>query len=129
MLGYSKSKSFRLARLVILVAATLVFLIASHPARVPALMLVLPFMLLFVTLFYAILELINLFQPAPSEGGQPAAVHHPYLLAALLAGFPVLLLVLQSIMQLNRWDVLIAFAIFLLAYVFIARGNIPTLRR
>lgn len=126
---YSKHMSFRLhglslrlTRIVVLIVTLLVFLMATHPVRVPALMLVAPFIIMFMILYYAALEVIRYFQPEAAEGDVPSVVSRPRLLAALLAGFPVLLLVLQSIMELNRWDVLIASAIFLLAYVMIARG-------
>jgi hypothetical protein len=49
------------------------------------------------------------------------------LLAASFAGFPVLLLVLQSVVELTVWDVLIALSILTLAYVYISRSSVKFL--
>lgn len=119
-----RSAPYRLIRITVLFAVLAVFMMAAHPVRVPAMLLVVPFLLMFACLYYAVLEIIRLFRP-PSEGQALPAVHRPRLLAALIAAFPVLLLVLQSIMELTRWDVVIALALFLLAYVFISRGTLP----
>lgn len=112
--------TFRMIRLGLLVIATLLFMILTHPARVPALLLVLPFAGIFASLYFAVLEVIRFFHNDESSRGR---FYRPRLLAAVIAGFPVLLLVLQSIMELNTWDVLIAAAIFVLAYVFVSRGS------
>ena len=119
---------FRMVRIGILALALLVFLMTTHPVRVPALLLVAPFIGMFAILYLIALEIIRYLQPDTSEGDVPTVVMRPRLLAALLAGFPVLLLVLQSIMELNRWDVIIASAIFVLAYLMIARGLFVTRR-
>ena len=124
----ARSLTFRMVRIGALAAVLVAFLLASHPARVPALLLVTPFIMMFVTLYYAALEIINFLQSDEDAAVIGSRIHRPRLLAALLAGFPVVLLVLQSIMELNRWDVLIALAILLLAYIFISRGSFPTLR-
>ena len=117
-----------MVRIGILALALLVFLMTTHPVRVPALLLVAPFIGMFAILYLIALEIIRYLQPDTSEGDVPTVVMRPRLLAALLAGFPVLLLVLQSIMELNRWDVIIASAIFVLAYLMIARGLFVTRR-
>lgn len=122
------SLGFRMARIGLVTLALLVFLMTTHPVRVPAMLLVAPFIAMFVILYLLALEVIWYFQPDASEGDVPSVIHRPRLLAALLAGFPVLLLVLQSIMELNRWDVIIASAIFVLAYLMIARGLFVTRR-
>lgn len=114
-------------RIAVLVTATLLFMMMAHPARVPALMLVVPFAAIFVCLYLILLEILRFFRPESEEPATaPRAVtvaYRPRLLAALVAGFPVLLLVLQSIMELNVWDVLIASGIFVLAYVVVSRGT------
>lgn len=125
MTANARSLTFRVARILLLLLATMLFMMTTHPTRVPAMLLVAPFMALFIALYYIALEAIRFFQPTAAEDSASAPVYRPRLLAALLAGFPVLLLVLQSIMELNHWDVLIALAIFLLAYVFISRGALP----
>ncbi len=117
---------FRIIRIAVAIGLTLTFLLSSHPARVPALMLVVPFMAIFVCLYWIALEFVRLFQPGDDEGsrGEGRRIYRPRLLAAVIAGFPVTLLVLQSIMELNRWDVLIALGIFLMAYVLVSRGTL-----
>lgn len=121
----AKGLSFRLTRIAVLVVATILFLTLTHPARVPALMLVLPFAAIYACLYLGVLEVVRFFQPGDVEGSTGRKIYRPRLLAAITAGFPVLLLVLQSIMELNHWDILIALGIFLLAYVFISRGTLP----
>jgi hypothetical protein len=124
----AKPLLFRMGRIGALVLVLVVLLMSSHPARVPALMLVVPFMLMFAVLYFVTLEVVMFLQSDEDTAVIGSRIHRPRLLAALLAGFPVILLVLQSIMELNRWDVIIALAILVLAYVFISRGAFPTLR-
>lgn len=122
-MGLRISKAgFRLLRVVVLILVLAVFMMTTHPVQVPALMLIVPFLLLFVIIYYVALEIVRYLQPDSDAEKGTSVVYRPRLFAALVAGFPVLLLVLQSIMELNRWDVIIASAIFLLAYVFVARG-------
>lgn len=114
--------NFRVGRILIMAIIVLAMMSFTHPGRVPALMLVVPFMALFMLGYFIMLEVIRLFAPDDSTAGGMLRVHRPRLLAALSAGYPVLLLVLQSIMELNRWDVMIASAIFILAYLVVSRG-------
>jgi len=125
MFPQAQTLSFRLLRIAILALLTLVFLLVTHPARVPAMMLVVPFIGIYACLYFAVLEIVRFLRPAPDDDDVLTTVRRPRLLSAVIAGFPVLLLVLQSIMELNRWDIVIAFAIFLLAYVFVSRGTLP----
>jgi hypothetical protein len=122
-----RSLPFRIVRIVLLLAATLLFLMVTNPSQVPAILLVPPFMAIFATVYLLVMEIIRFFQPL--DGFKGWAVYRPRLLAAIIAAFPVLLLVLQSIMELNHWDVLIALMIFLLAYVFVSRGSLPASRQ
>lgn len=85
-------------------------------------MLVLPFLAIFICVYWAALGGIHFFQPNNAEGSTARRIFRPRLLAAVIAGFPVLLLVLQSIMELNQQDVILAFGIFVLAYVFVSKG-------
>lgn len=123
MAAQSDNLTFRMVRLGVLAALTLGFMLLTHPARVPALLLVVPFAGIFVSLYCLVLEVIRFFH---TEEQSSSRFYRPQPLAAVIAGFPVLLLVLQSIMRLNAWDVLIAAAIFLLAYVFVSRGAFAT---
>ncbi len=60
-------------------------------------------------------------------GGQNKIVgmkaSRPRLIAGLIAAFPVLLLVLQSIGQLTAWDILMVVALFIIAYFYIIKTS------
>jgi hypothetical protein len=75
-------------------------------------------------LYLIALEVIRFLGPDEDENGAIVRVKRPRLMAAVIAGFPVLLLVLQSIVELTFWDVMIAFSILLLAYVYISRSSV-----
>lgn len=126
MFEKTQTLQFRLMRIAAMVVLIVVFLMSTHPARVPALALVAPFMAIFACVYWVTLELVRFLQPSDEEGsrGEGRRIYRPRLLAAVIAGFPVMLLVLQSLMELNRWDVLIALGIFMLAYVLVSRGTI-----
>lgn len=108
-----------MARLALVAAATLVFLLSTNPTKLPAMMLVIPFVGIFITLYLVLLEVVR-FLGVDEESGAIVRFERPRLLAAAGASFPVLLLVLQSIVELTMWDVLIALGILLLAYLYIS---------
>lgn len=114
----------RLLRIVAVLGLTVIFMISTDPKQVPAVMLVLPFGLLFVLLYLVVREVLRFLQPEDAVV-RGWVSYRPRMLSAVIASFPVLLLVLQSIMELNRWDVLIALVIFVLAYVVVSRGALP----
>jgi cobalamin synthase len=121
---FQLSNMQRLVRIILVGLATLLFLMSTRPSKVPAVLLIAPFMALFIFLFLMILEIIRFLGPDEDENGAIVHLKRPRLMAALLAGFPVLLLVLQSVVELTVWDILIAVAITILAYVYIARSAI-----
>jgi hypothetical protein len=121
--------SYRLARIAIIGAVTVVFMMASSPASIPALFLILPFVGLFSFLYLSVLEIVRFLGPDEDENGAIVQVRRPRLMSAVVAGFPVLLLVLQSVVELTVWDVLIAVLMLLLAYVYISRGSAGFWRR
>lgn len=86
--------------------------------------LIVPFIGIFFFLYLLLLELMRFLGPDEDENGALVRLRRPRVMAALLAGFPVLLLALQSVVQLSVWDVAIASAILLLAYVYAARGSV-----
>lgn len=114
----------RLGRALLVGAATLVFLMSTSPDTIPAMMLIVPFIGMFLFLFLLTLELVRFLGPDEDENGAILQFRRPRVMAALLAGFPVLLLALQSVVELGVWDVVIASAILLLAYVYTARGSV-----
>lgn len=126
MFAKTQTLPFRVLRIVAVLGLTLVLLMTTDPARVPAIVLVLPFAGIFSCLYLIIIEVIRFFQPEAPEAGRSLPIYRPRLLALVIAAFPVLLLVLQSIMELNRWDILIGLTIFLLAYIFVSRGSLPS---
>ena len=119
---YTRS-TLKLIRLGALYSTTLLFLLLTNPDRLYAALLVVPFCLLFLSIFFTVVELIDFFR---SEDAMVVGLvlRRPRLIAAVVAGFPVLLLVLQSVVQLTFWDVLIAAAIFILAYIYISRSAV-----
>jgi len=115
---------YRTLRIVAVGVVTLLFLLSSSPARIPATLLVVPFIGFFIFLYLLALELIRFLGPDEDENGALVRFRRPRVMAALLAGFPVLLLALQSVVELSVWDVAIACGILLLAYVYAARGSV-----
>jgi hypothetical protein len=114
--------SHRLLRIGLVGVVTLMFMMVTSPDKVPAILLVVPFVGLFSLLYLIVLEAILFLGPDEDENGAIVRLRHPRLVAGLAAGFPVLLLVLQSVVELTWWDVVIAFAVLILAYLYIARG-------
>ncbi len=103
---------------------TLGFMLLTTPADLPAMLLIVPFVGIYSFLYFAILELIRWLGPDEDESGAIVQLRRPRLMAAVVAGFPALLLVLQSVVELTVWDVLIALLILVLAYVYISRGSV-----
>ena len=116
--------SQRLLRIVLIGAVTITFMMVSRPSQLPAILLLVPFVGIFSFLYLGILEIIRFLGPDEDENGAIIRVKRPRLMAAVIAGFPVLLLVLQSIVELTFWDVLIALSILLLAYVYVSRSSV-----
>jgi hypothetical protein len=121
--------SFRIGVIVTIGVTTLVFMALTSPATLPALFLVLPFVGIFSFLYFLTLEVVRFLGPDEDENGSIVRVRRPRLMAAVIAGFPSLLLVLQSVVELTVWDVLIAVLILLLAYVYVSRGSVVFWRR
>jgi RsiW-degrading membrane proteinase PrsW (M82 family) len=120
--------SHRLIRIAVIGVFTLVFMMVSRPSDIPAVFLIVPFVSIFGFLYLAIIEIVRFLGPDEDENGAIVYVRRPRLISATVAGFPVLLLVLQSIVELTIWDVLIAFTILLLAYIYISRSSISLWR-
>ncbi len=92
-------------------------------------MLVTPFIGIFAILYLVTMEVICFLGPDAEDGSAVVRFRRPRLMAAVIAGFPVLLLVLQSIVELTAWDVLIALSIVLIAYLYLARSGVSLLKR
>lgn len=116
--------SHRLLRIIAIGLATTIFMLTTRPSEVPAILLIVPFVGIFSFLYLIIYETIRFLGPDEDENGAIVQVRRPRLMAGVIAGFPVLLLVLQSIVELTPWDVLIALIILLLAYTYLARSSV-----
>jgi hypothetical protein len=103
------------------------FMLLTDPQKLPPVLLIVPFGLVFIAVMALVLGVIEaLRQESGKVLGQ--AMHRPRLLAALLAAFPTLLLVLQSIGQLSVWDIATATALLVLAYIYVSRSNVTFFR-
>lgn len=118
------SSQLRIIRLALFYGTLLAFLMLTNPSKVAAFVLVVPFGLLFTSLFLTVIEIIRFFRSDQDESVAGLTLRRPRVLASVLAGFPVLLLVLQSIVRLTLWDVFITLAIFLLLYVYVLRSAV-----
>lgn len=114
----------RLATIAGIGACTLSFMLFTVPADLPAMLLILPFVGIFSFLYLLVYELLRWLGPDEDENGAIVQLRRPRLVAAVVAGFPSLLLVLQSVVELTVWDVLIALLILALAYIYISRGSV-----
>ena len=112
---------YRFLRIAAVGLLTLGFMFATKPSELPAVLLVVPF----VRFGYRrIGEIGSFLGPDEDEHGAIVRLRRPRLLTAASAGFPVLLLVLQSAVRLTVWDMLIALAIFLLVYLYMSRSAV-----
>ena len=128
-LTFKKTSAARIIRIASVGTVTLGFLLATTPDAVPAVFLLVPFVGLYIFLYLILLEFIRLLGPDEDENGAIVHVRRPRVLSAVLGGFPVLLLVLQSVVELTWWDVLIATLILTLAYVYVVRGSLLIRKR
>ena len=98
-------------------------MLTTNPKSIASILLIVPFIFFFFAIFFAVLLL---FEGLNSDDGKKnilrKRVTRPRLVAVLVAGFPILLLVLQSIGQLTLRDTITACVIFLLAYFYIAKS-------
>jgi hypothetical protein len=113
----------KLLQLSILIGLTLLFLIMTNPSKLPSFALVVPFVLITIILYLALMTFIEYIKGSKNSDHSVYIVR-PRVVAAMVAGFPVILLVLQSIGQLSLRDVLTVVTIFLLVYFYSAKFTI-----
>lgn len=103
--------------------ALLGFVVFTNPHQLPSVLLVVPFLLVFMAVMALVMGATRALR---QESGLifGRQLRRPRVLAALLAAFPSLLLVLQSIGQLGLWDVITASALLLLAYIYVTRSSV-----
>jgi hypothetical protein len=121
------NRKHRIARLVVLYILTLSFLMVTNPAKLPSVVLILPLLLLFCAIYFTVIEIVMITRGKEQHADTPT--RRPRSIAAIIAGLPVLLLILQSIGQLTFWDVLTVLAIFIIAYVYALRSSLSLPRR
>lgn len=100
--------------IVLILAATalLVLFLTTDPQKLPSILLILPFLVIFGLVFY----LVKWFSVKRGISAKRAV-----RLALLCAALPTLLLVLQSIGQLTIRDVATTALLFFLSYFYISR--------
>jgi hypothetical protein len=128
-MAFIQKLPLRVVRLASISAGTILFMLSTTPAKLPALLLIVPFVGIFSILYLVTAEIIRFLGPDDEEGSAVVRFRRPRLMAAVVAGFPVLLLVLQSIVELTIWDVLIAFAIVMVAYLYLSRSAVSLWKR
>jgi hypothetical protein len=124
-----KSKIYRILRFVTPWTATILLLLFSNPSKLPSAVLIAPFILLFISIYVTVIEVMDLLRGGEQNKIVGMRAAKPRLVAALIACFPILLLVLQSIGQLTAWDILTAVAIFIVAYFYILKSSTASLGR
>ena len=91
----------------------LFILFNTDPQKMPSVVLIVPFVLLFVAIFSAIIFLLGMHGKLP----RPKKAR----ISAACASVPVVLLVLQSLGQLTPKDMLVIFLLFATSYFYISR--------
>ena len=114
----------RLAKVFIAWACTVLLLLLTDPTKLPSALLIAPFILLFVSIYMTVVEVMSVGRAADKNKIVGLKATRPRLIAGLIAGFPVLLLVLQSIGQLTPWDVLTVVGLFIVAYFYIIKSSV-----
>jgi len=97
------------------------FMVLLEPNKLPVVVLIVPFILLFMAL-YSLWNLVSLLRGRYLANKGATAKPHKHLgLAVCLSG--TLLLVLQSLGQLTLRDVVTVVAIVILGYIYLARSR------
>lgn len=119
-----ENKKHRLGRLGICYIVGIGFLLVTNPEKLPSVLLIVPPILLFLAVFFTVLEISSLMNGKEEEKANGILpVRRPRIMAGLIAGLPVMLLVLQSIGQLTFWDVVTVIAIFSIACLYVLRSS------
>lgn len=85
-----------------LYASLPLFLLSTNPEKLPLPLIIVPFVMLFAVLFFSAVKIIKTL-----VNYEYTEIHKQYMVAAFLAGFPVLILIFQSLHQLSWRDALI----------------------
>jgi len=118
-----KDRKFAIIKLLAPWVLLISLLLLSDPKSLPSATLIVPFMLLFLAIYFTITEVKRLLNGG-EQGGLVGVRAKSRLIAGLIACLPVLLLTLQSIGQLTVWDVLMVGGLFVIAYFYIVKSSI-----
>src|ERR1700709_1137880 len=110
----------QIGRLVVTWAALLLFMISFQPAKLPVIVLILPFVLLFAAL-YSLWHLVSALRSRYYTKTRYVKPHHH--LGGVMCWSAVRLLVLQSLTQLPLRDVVTVVAIVVLGYLYLMRSR------
>lgn len=99
----------------ICVGLLFILFLAVDPNQVPSSFLILPFLLFFLAILFAIL--LVMYSYSATSGKKALKV------AGLGASAPTLLLVLQSIGQLTVRDFLVILVLFIVSYFYVSKGS------
>ena len=113
----------RIAKVLVAWICTILLLLVTNPAKLPSALLITPFLFLFVAIYLTVKESLRLMRGGDQNKIVGMKASRPRLIAGLIAAFPVLLLVLQSIGQLTVWDILTVVALFIVAYFYIIKTS------
>lgn len=104
-------------------------LLLSSPARLPSTILVVPFVILFLAVYFTITEGVRLLRGDDQSNAVSQRTARSRLIAGLAAALPVLLLTLQSIGQLTVWDTLMVGVLFVITYFYIIKSSVVPSRQ
>jgi hypothetical protein len=97
----------------------LVYLFITNPQKLPPILLIPPFVLFYVALFLAIVCISALI----GTGNRPAIGRKSFLLSLILAAYPIMLLLLQSIGQLSSRDVVTLTLLLIISTFYVTRSG------
>jgi hypothetical protein len=107
---------------IVLAFAGIGFLVLTNPQTLAPIVLIVPFILFFLSLFFAVIFVTTVI----TKTDQPTIKRKSFLFSILLAGYPVMLLLLQSIGQLSLRDVITLTLLFGVSALYIGRSSFGT---
>lgn len=119
-----KTQIIQIAKVLGAWACTVLLLLETNPAKLPSALLIVPFLFLFIAIYLTVKEILHFMRGGDENKIVGMNASRPRLIAGLIAAFPVLLLVLQSIGQLTTWDILMVVALFIIAYFYIIKSSV-----
>ncbi len=104
----------------ILWLALIVFMSISHPAKIPAIGLIVPYVLLYAASFYTLKAIVEHRGDARTDSTKSVKGKVPITLSTIL----VILVAMQSIGQLTLRDVIAVFFVVIIGYFYIHRNGL-----